>query len=80
MKRDNRQILVNPHSSQEKVPAGALNLGEIGVQHNNVEDAALYVETVADRIIESSGDKFIDRKGSYDEFLSTFDEEQLKRY
>ena len=39
-----------------------------------------FVETVADRIIEISGDKFIDRKGSYDEFLSTFDEEQLKRY
>ena len=39
-----------------------------------------FVETVADRIIEISGDKFIDRKGTYDEFLSTFDEEQLKKY
>lgn len=46
MNRGNRQILINPHSSIEKVPAGALNLGEIAVQHNNVEDAALYVETV----------------------------------
>ena len=37
-----------------------------------------FVETVADRIIEISGSKYIDRKGSYDEFLSTFDEEQLR--
>ena len=37
-----------------------------------------FVETVADRIIEISGNAYIDRKGSYDEFLSTFDEEQLK--
>ena len=62
MKRDNRQILVNPHSSQEKVPAGALNLGEIGVQHNNVEDAALYVETVADSESASTIAKFITEK------------------
>lgn len=62
MKRDNRQILVNPHSSQEKIPAGALNLGEIGVQHNNVEDAALYVETVADSESESTVAKFITEK------------------
>ena len=38
-----------------------------------------FVETVADRIIEISGNTYIDRKGSYDEFLSTFDEEQLKK-
>ena len=62
MKRDNRQILVNPHSSQEKIPAGALNLGEIGVQHNNVEDAALYVETVADSESASTVAKFITEK------------------
>ena len=37
-----------------------------------------FVETIADRIIEISGNKYIDRKGSYDEFLSTFDEEQLR--
>ena len=37
-----------------------------------------FVETVADRIIEISGSTYIDRKGTYDEFLSTFDEEQLK--
>ena len=37
-----------------------------------------FVETVADRIIEISGNTYIDRKGTYDEFLSTFDEEQLK--
>ena len=62
MKRDNRQILVNPHSSVEKIPAGALNLGEIGVQHNNVEDAALYVETVADSESASTVAKFITEK------------------
>ena len=62
MKRDNRQILVNPHSSQEKVPVGALNLGEIAVQHNNVEDAALYVETVADSESASTVAKFITEK------------------
>ena len=37
-----------------------------------------FVETIADRIIEISGNKYVDRKGSYDEFLSTFDEEQLR--
>ena len=62
MKRDNRQILVNPHSSQEKVPVGALNLGEIAVQHNNVKDAALYVETVADSESASTIAKFITEK------------------
>ena len=62
MKRDNRQILVNPHSSVEKIPAGALNLGEIGVQHNNVKDAALYVETVADSESASTIAKFITEK------------------
>ena len=62
MKRDNRQILVNPHSGQEKIPAGALNLGEIGVQHNNVEDAALYVETVADSESAETVAKFITEK------------------
>ena len=62
MKRDNRQILVNPHSSQEKIPVGALNLGEIAVQHNNVEDAALYVETVGDSESASTIAKFITDK------------------
>ena len=62
MKRDNRQILVNPHSSQEKIPVGVLNLGEIGVQHNNVEDAALYVETVADSESAGTVAKFITEK------------------
>ena len=59
MKRDNRQILVNPHSSQEKVPVGVLNLGEIGVQHNNVKDAALYVETDAESESANTIAKFI---------------------
>ena len=39
-----------------------------------------FVQTVADRIIEISGDKIVDRKGSYDDFLSVFDEEQLRKY
>ena len=62
MTRDNRQILVNPHSSVEKIPAGVLNLGEIAVQHNNVEDAALYVETVADSASAETVAKFITEK------------------
>ena len=62
MNRTNRQILVNPHSSQEKVPVGALNLGEIGVQHNNVEDAALYVETDSASTSASTVAKFITDK------------------
>ena len=62
MTRDNRQILINPHSSQDKVPVGSLNLGEIAVQHNNVEDAALYVETVADSQSAETIAKFITDK------------------
>ena len=62
MTRDNRQILINPHSSQEKVPVGSLNLGEIAVQHNNVEDAALYVETVANSESANTIAKFITEK------------------
>lgn len=45
MNRDNRQILINPHSSVAKVPTGALNLGEIAVQHDSVSGASLYIET-----------------------------------
>lgn len=59
MTRDNRQILINPHSSVPKVPAGALNLGEIAVQHDSVSGAALYVETVADSQVEETVAKFI---------------------
>lgn len=59
MTRDNRQILINPHSSEAKVPVGALNLGEIGVQHDSVSGAALYVETVADSESASTLAKFI---------------------
>ena len=36
--------------------------------------------TLADRIIEISGNKIVDHKGTYDEFLETFDEDQLKKY
>ena len=39
-----------------------------------------FVQTVADRIIEISGNKYVDRKGNYDDFLATFDEEQLKNF
>ena len=73
MKRDNRQILVNPHSSQDKVPAGVLNLGEIGVQHNNVEDAALYVETVADSESASTVAKFITEKAIESKIVDAID-------
>lgn len=59
MARDNRQILINPHSSTPKVPVGALNLGEIAVQHDSVSGAALYVETVADSQVASTVAKFI---------------------
>lgn len=73
MKRDNRQILVNPHSSQDKIPAGVLNLGEIGVQHNNVEDAALYVETVADSESASTVAKFITEKAIESKIVDAID-------
>ena len=59
MNRGNRQILINPHSSIEKVPAGALNLGEIAIQHDSVSGAALYVETVADSQDAGTVAKFI---------------------
>ena len=36
--------------------------------------------TLADRIIEISGNTVLDRKGTYDEFLEDFNEEQLKKY
>ena len=39
-----------------------------------------FIQTVADRVIEISGDKMVDHKGSYDEFLENFDEDQLKKY
>ncbi len=39
-----------------------------------------FIQTVADRIIEISGDKLVDYKGTYDEFLENFDEDQLKKY
>lgn len=73
MKRDNRQILVNPHSSVEKIPAGVLNLGEIAVQHNNVEDAALYVETDADSESASTVAKFITEKAIESKIVDAID-------
>ena len=39
-----------------------------------------FVQTVADRIIEISGNTILDRKGTYDEFLEDFNEDQLKKY
>lgn len=78
MKRDNRQILVNPHSSQEKVPVGVLNLGEIGVQHNNVEDAALYVETVADSESAETVAKFITEKAIDSKIENAIDVVQME--
>ena len=78
MKRDNRQILVNPHSSQEKVPVGVLNLGEIGVQHNNVEDAALYVETVGDSESAETVAKFITEKAIDSKIENAIDVVQME--
>lgn len=52
---DNRQRLVHLHTSDVKIPAqGLLDLGEIAVQHNDVE-AALYIEKTNGEIA-----KFID--------------------
>ena len=62
MTRDNRQILVNPHSSEEKLPIGALNLGEIAVQHTDPETAALYVETESGSTRAETIAKFITDK------------------
>ena len=59
MNRTQRQILINPHSSGNTVPAGILNLGEIAVQHNSVQEAALYVETVADSDNPATVAKFL---------------------
>ena len=59
MNRTNRQILVNPHSKDVKVPAGILNLGEIAVQHDSVSGAALYVETDSGSTSEETVAKFI---------------------
>lgn len=39
-----------------------------------------FVQTVADRIIEISGNRVIDRMGTYDEFLENVNEDQLKKY
>ena len=39
-----------------------------------------FIQTIADRIIEISGNKYVELKGTYDEFLENFDEEQLKKY
>lgn len=57
----NRQTLIHLHSGADKKPVGALNLGEIAVQHNSVEGAALYVETVINGT-EDSLAKFITEK------------------
>ena len=39
-----------------------------------------FVQTVANRIIEISGNRGIDRMGTYDEFLENVNEDQLKKY
>ena len=39
-----------------------------------------FVQTVANRIMEVSGSRLLDKKGTYEEFLADFDEEQLKKY
>lgn len=59
MSRTDRQILINLHTSGSTAPKGLLNLGEIAVQHNSVEDAALWIETKADSTSEDTLVKFI---------------------
>ena len=39
-----------------------------------------FVQTVANRIIEISANRVIDRMGTYDEFLENVNEDQLKKY
>ncbi len=39
-----------------------------------------FIQTVADRIIDISDGKITDYKGTYDEFLETFDDDRLKKY
>lgn len=39
-----------------------------------------FVQTIANRIIEISGNTILDKTGTYDEFLEDFNEEQLKKY
>ena len=39
-----------------------------------------FVQTVADRVIDVVDGKIVDYKGTYDEFLETFDEDKLRKY
>ena len=43
----NRQKLINLHTSGTTKPAGLLELGEIAVQHDSVEGARLFIDTVS---------------------------------
>lgn len=44
---ENRQKLINLHTSGTTKPAGKLELGEIAVQHDSVEGARLFIDTVS---------------------------------
>ena len=59
----NRKQLINRHSGIENnLPIGDLNLGEIGINHCNVTDAAIYVETNKDNPSSATLATFITEK------------------
>ena len=39
-----------------------------------------FIQTIADRVIEIADGGITDFKGSYDDFLESFDEDKLKKY
>ena len=39
-----------------------------------------FIQTIADRVMDIADGKITDYKGTYDEFLETFDEDKLKKY
>lgn len=59
----NRKQLINRHSGIENnLPIDDLNLGEIGINHCNVTDAAIYVETNKDNPSSATLATFITEK------------------
>lgn len=63
-----RQKLINLHSSGTTKPIGKLELGEIAVQHDSVEGARLFIDTVAggtgtdSSLVEFAPKSYIDNK------------------
>ena len=59
----NRKQLINRHSGIEnKIPISDLSLGEIGINHCNVTDAAIYIETNKDNPSSATLATFITEK------------------